>query len=124
MENKEIQKHLQSIVANVENVIIGKRGAVELSLLTLICGGHMLIEDVPGVGKTRLASALANSIRASFRRIQFTPDIMPSDVTGFSLYNPKTGDFEYRQGLIFSSLILADEINRCASQFRAGADRR
>ncbi len=118
-EMGEIQEYLQRIVGNVGRVIVGKRGAVELALLTMLCGGHILVEDVPGVGKTSLASALSRSIRCSFRRIQFTPDIMPSDITGFSLYNQKTGEFEYRQGLIFSSLILADEINRASPKTQA-----
>lgn len=115
----EIQAYLHKIVDNVEKVIVGKRGAVELSLMALLCGGHILVEDVPGVGKTSLASSLAHSMHCSFRRIQFTPDIMPSDITGFSLYNQKTGEFEYRQGLIFSSLILADEINRASPKTQA-----
>lgn len=107
--------HLQSlrrIVENVERVIVDKRPAIELTLVTLLCKGHLLIEDVPGVGKTSLASSLARSLGCSFQRIQFTPDIMPSDITGFSAYNPKTGDFEYRPGAILSQVVLADEINR------------
>ncbi|MDR0293069.1 MAG: MoxR family ATPase [Oscillospiraceae bacterium] len=116
---REIQDYLGRIVDNVEKIIVGKREAVELSLLALLCGGHILVEDVPGVGKTSLASALSRSLHCSFRRIQFTPDIMPSDITGFSLYNQKTGEFEYRQGLIFSSLILADEINRASPKTQA-----
>ncbi|MDR1692359.1 MAG: MoxR family ATPase [Oscillospiraceae bacterium] len=118
-ELTEMREYLQGIVKNVNRVIVGKREVVELALMTLLCGGHILVEDVPGVGKTSLASALSRSIRCSFRRIQFTPDIMPSDITGFSLYNQKTGDFEYRQGLIFSSLILADEINRASPKTQA-----
>lgn len=103
---------LGAIVENIEKVIVDKRYAVELTLMSLICRGHVLIEDVPGVGKTSLASSLARSLSCSFKRIQFTPDIMPSDITGFSIYNPKTGDFEYRPGSVFSNVILADEINR------------
>jgi MoxR-like ATPase len=114
-----VQDYLNKVVDNIEKVIVGKRGAVELSLVALLCDGHILVEDVPGVGKTSLASALSRSLRCSFKRIQFTPDIMPSDITGFSLYNQKTGDFEYRQGLIFSSLILADEINRASPKTQA-----
>lgn len=112
-------KLLQSIVENVEKVIIGKRSAVELALIALACNGHVLIEDVPGVGKTSLVSSLAKSINASFKRIQFTPDILPSDITGFSIFNQKTGEFEYRQGAIMSQIILADEINRTSPKTQA-----
>ena len=97
---------------NVEKVIVDKRYEIELTLMTLLCKGHILIEDVPGVGKTSLASALAKSLNCSFKRIQFTPDIMPADITGFSVFNPKSGDFEYRGGAILSQVVLADEINR------------
>lgn len=93
---------------------MGKQRAVELALIALLCEGHILVEDVPGVGKTSLVSALAKSVECPFRRIQFTPDIMPSDITGFSMFNSKSGDFEYRKGLVFSSFILADEINRAS----------
>ena len=103
---------LKRVLYNVEKVIVGKRHAIELVLTTLACRGHALIEDVPGVGKTSLVSALAKSVNGSFKRIQFTPDIMPSDITGFSTFNPSTGDFEYRQGAVMSQFILADEINR------------
>ena len=103
---------LERIVGNVERVIVDKRYAIELTLITLLCRGHLLIEDVPGVGKTSLASALAKSLGCSFQRIQFTPDIMPADITGFSVFNPKTGDFDYRPGAILSQVVLADEINR------------
>ncbi len=103
---------LKKIVSNVEKVIIGKRGAIELTLMALICDGHVLIEDVPGVGKTSLVSALAKSISASFRRIQFTPDVLPSDITGFSIYNQKTCEFEFRAGSAMCQILLADEINR------------
>ncbi|MCL2014626.1 MAG: MoxR family ATPase [Defluviitaleaceae bacterium] len=103
---------LKRVLHNVERVIVGKRHAIELVLITLACRGHALIEDVPGVGKTSMVSALAKSVDGSFKRIQFTPDIMPSDITGFSTFNPKTGDFEYRAGAVMSQFILADEINR------------
>jgi MoxR-like ATPase len=103
---------LKRILGNVEKVIVGKRKAIELTLVALSCRGHVLIEDVPGVGKTSLVSALARSVNGSFKRIQFTPDIMPSDITGFSAFSPKTGEFEYRQGAVMSQFILADEINR------------
>ncbi len=110
---------LKNIIDNVENVIVGKRYAIELAAISLICNGHVLIEDVPGVGKTSLVSALAKSVNASFRRIQFTPDILPSDITGFSIYNQKTGDFEYRPGAVMSQIILADEINRTSPKTQA-----
>jgi len=103
---------MKNLLYNVERVIIGKRFAIELVINALICRGHVLIEDVPGVGKTSLVSALARSCACSFKRIQFTPDIMPSDITGFSTYNLKTSDFEYKPGAVMSQFILADEINR------------
>lgn len=102
----------EGIIANVEKVIIGKARETRLAVTAMLCGGHMLIEDVPGVGKTMLARALAISTGCTFRRIQFTPDLLPSDVTGVSIYNQKTGDFEFRAGPIVSQLVLADEINR------------
>jgi len=110
---------LKNIIDNVENVIVGKRYAIELALISLICNGHVLIEDVPGVGKTSLVSALSKSLNASFRRIQFTPDVLPSDITGYSIYNQKTSDFEYRPGAIMSQIILADEINRTSPKTQA-----
>ena len=100
------------IVVNVERVIIGKRDEVQLALIALMCQGHVLIEDVPGVGKTILARSLAKSSGCTFRRIQFTPDLLPTDVTGVSIYNQKTGDFEFRPGPIMAQVVLADEINR------------
>ncbi|MFQ5875964.1 MAG: AAA family ATPase, partial [Dehalococcoidia bacterium] len=100
------------ILANVERVIIGKREEVRLALIALMCQGHVLIEDVPGVGKTILARSLAKSTGCTFRRIQFTPDLLPTDVTGVSIYNQKTGDFEFRPGPIMAQVVLADEINR------------
>ncbi|MCL5958242.1 MAG: MoxR family ATPase [Chloroflexi bacterium] len=102
----------ERVIENVEKVIVGKRQVVELTLLALICRGHVLIEDVPGVGKTVLAKAIARSIGCGFKRIQFTPDLLPSDVTGVSIYNQKMGEFEYRPGPVMAQIILADEINR------------
>ncbi|MEX1255143.1 MAG: MoxR family ATPase [Dehalococcoidia bacterium] len=102
----------ERILTNVERVIIGKREAVRLALIALMCQGHVLIEDVPGVGKTILARSLAMSTGCSFRRIQFTPDLLPTDVTGVSIYNQKTRDFEFRPGPIMAQVVLADEINR------------
>ena len=107
-----MENTLQKIVQNMERVIVGKREAVELVVIALAANGHVLIEDVPGVGKTTLASALARSLDCTFRRIQFTPDLMPSDVTGFTLVNLKTGEMEYREGAVMSQIVLADEINR------------
>lgn len=116
---KDIANILERIVNNVENVIIGKKETVELVVISLACNGHVLIEDIPGVGKTSLVSALAKSINASFKRIQFTPDILPSDITGFTMFNQKTREFEYRHGSIMSQIILADEINRTSPKTQA-----
>ena len=102
----------QSIVENITKIIIGKDSAVELAVVTLLCQGHALIEDVPGVGKTMLARSLARSTGCAFRRIQFTPDLLPSDITGVSIYNQQSGAFEFKPGPILSQLVLADEINR------------
>ena len=102
----------ERILANVERVIIGKAEPVRLALVALMCQGHVLIEDVPGVGKPILARSLAKSTGCSFRRIQFTPDLLPTDITGVSIYNQKTGDFEFREGPIMAQVVLADEINR------------
>jgi MoxR-like ATPase len=102
----------ERIIDNVEKVVIGKSGEVRLTVIALLCAGHLLIEDVPGVGKTTLARSLAKSTGCDFKRIQFTPDILPSDVTGVSVYNMKTTDFEFRAGPIMAQIVLADEINR------------
>lgn len=102
----------ERIIENVERVIVGKRKEIELAVTVLMCGGHLLIVDVPGVGKTMLARALARSTGLKFRRIQFTPDLLPSDITGVSIYNQKTGDFEFRPGPIMAQVVLADEVNR------------
>jgi MoxR-like ATPase len=110
---------MKKIIENVEKVIVGKRNCIELTLIALLCNGHVLIEDAPGVGKTSLVSALAKSINASFKRIQFTPDILPSDITGFSMFNQKTGEFEFRPGAIMSQIVLADEINRTSPKTQA-----
>ncbi|HIS91957.1 MAG TPA: MoxR family ATPase [Candidatus Alectryocaccomicrobium excrementavium] len=106
------QRVAQALIRNIGKVVIGKEAAIELMLNAILCRGHVLIEDVPGVGKTTLASALARSLDCSFKRIQFTPDITPSDITGFSVVNFKTGELEYKQGLVMSQIVLADEINR------------
>jgi MoxR-like ATPase len=108
----QIQHTGDKVLANVERVIVGKHHEVRLALVALLCRGHLLIEDVPGTGKTVLAKAIARSLGCSFRRIQFTPDLLPSDVTGLSIYNQKTHEFEFRPGPIMSQVVLADEINR------------
>ncbi|MGI6688901.1 MAG: AAA family ATPase [Christensenellales bacterium] len=97
---------------NVRRVIVGKDEAIELALIALICKGHVLIEDVPGVGKTTLAAALARSLDCSFKRIQFTPDVTPSDVTGFTMFNMQTSEMEFKPGVVMTQILLADEINR------------
>lgn len=100
------------IKANMELVLVGKGGVIDLTLAALLSGGHILIEDVPGIGKTTLARSLASSLDCTFKRIQFTPDLMPSDITGINYYNQKNGEFEFRPGPIISQVVLADEINR------------
>lgn len=104
------------IVDNIESVIVGKRDVVEIVVLAMIAEGHVLIEDVPGTGKTSLISSLAKTVNCDFKRIQFTPDVMPSDVSGFSIYNQKTGEFEFRHGSAMSNIVLADEINRASAK--------
>jgi MoxR-like ATPase len=100
------------VIANVEKVILGKHREIQLALIALLCQGHVLIEDVPGVGKTMLARSLAKSLGCTFRRIQFTPDMLPSDVTGMSVFNQKRGEFEFRPGPVIAQIVLTDEINR------------
>ncbi len=107
-----VQEVAERFIANVEKVIIGERKTIELALITLLCEGHLLIEDVPGTGKTMLAKAMAKSLGLDFKRIQFTPDLLPSDVTGVYYFNQKTTEFEFRPGPIISNIVLADEINR------------
>ena len=109
---KTVQAPAERVIANVERVIVGKHIEVRMALVALLCQGHILIEDVPGVGKTMLAKALSKSIGCSFRRIQFTPDLLPSDVTGLSIFNQKNQEFEFRPGPIMAQVVLADEINR------------
>lgn len=116
MEN---QNTIIRMVENIERVIIGKRDKIELSLTALLAGGHLLLEDVPGVGKTTLANAIARTIDCGFTRIQFTPDTLPSDITGVSIYNMKLGKFEYSKGAIMNHIILADEINRTSPKTQA-----
>src|SRR6478672_7940477 len=100
------------VVANIERVMIGKREPIELALVALLCEGHVLLEDVPGVGKTTLARTLARSLGGEFRRIQCTPDLLPSDISGITFFNQRRGEFEFRPGPVFANVVLADEINR------------
>ena len=109
---ERVKGFAERIFQNVEQVIIGKRNAVELVLVALLCRGHVLLEDVPGTGKTVLAKSIARSLGGSFKRIQFTPDLLPSDVTGVAIFNQQNREFEFRQGPVFAQIVLADEINR------------
>ena len=114
-----VRRVAEPVLANVAKAIVHKDEEIRLCLITLFCEGHLLIEDVPGVGKTMLAKALARSLDCSFRRIQFTPDLLPSDVTGVRAYNQRLGDFEFRPGPVFSQVLLADEINRATPKTQA-----
>jgi MoxR-like ATPase len=116
---EEVQTVAEKIIDNVGKVIFGKRDAIELTVIGLLCQGHLLIEDVPGVGKTMLARSLARSIGCEFSRIQFTPDMLPSDVTGVSVFNQKTREFEFRPGPIMAQIVLTDEINRATPKTQA-----
>ena len=109
---ENIQKMAERIRENVQRVIVGKDEAIDLAIIALLCRGHILVEDAPGIGKTTLAKALAQSLECTFKRIQFTPDLMPTDVLGVNFYNQRSGDFQFREGPIFSQMLLADEINR------------
>lgn len=109
---EQVESLVNRIAENVERVIIGKRKHINLAIIALLCEGHILVEDVPGVGKTMLSKALAKSLGCSFKRIQFTPDLLPTDVTGVSVYNQKEQTFEYRPGPIMAQIVLSDEINR------------
>jgi MoxR-like ATPase len=112
VQTVDVQQFTRRVIGNLENVIVGKHQTIELVAIGLLCQGHMLIEDVPGVGKTMLARSLARSMGCSFSRIQFTPDMLPSDVTGVSIYNQNTRQFEFRPGPVMAQVVLADEINR------------
>jgi len=111
-EIRQVQEAARSIRQNVGRVIVGKEEVIDLLMVALLCEGHVLFEDVPGIGKTMLAKALAKSLGCSFQRIQFTPDLLPSDITGITFYNQKEGEFEFRPGPLLSQFVLADEINR------------
>ncbi|MER1959026.1 MAG: MoxR family ATPase [Solibacillus sp.] len=114
-----MNEQIEKVIRNIEKVMIGKREIAELSIVSLLAGGHVLLEDVPGVGKTMMVRALSKSLGASFKRIQFTPDLLPSDVIGVSVYNPKTLQFEFRPGPIVGNIVLADEINRTSPKTQA-----
>jgi len=109
---QSLDEFVKKVVDNVERVIVGKRDAIELLMVALLCEGHVLIEDVPGVGKTMLARSIAVSLGGDFKRLQCTPDLLPNDVTGVSVFNQKSGEFEFRPGPVFVNVLLADEINR------------
>jgi MoxR-like ATPase len=112
MPTATVQSVAERLCGNVERVLVGKRSTIQLAIVALLCEGHLLLEDVPGIGKTTLARAMANSIGGTFRRLQCTPDLLPSDVTGVSVFDQRTADFVFRPGPIFSNVLLADEINR------------
>ena len=114
-----VQAFAETVINNIQKVIVGKRDTVELAVASLLCQGHLLIEDVPGVGKTMLARSIARSLGCSFSRIQFTPDMLPSDVTGVSIYNQESRKFEFRAGPILAQIVLADEINRATPKTQA-----
>lgn len=109
---EDAQKFVHTLIENIEHVIVGKRSTIEFILVALLCEGHVLLEDVPGSGKTMLARSVATSLGISFKRIQCTPDLLPNDVTGVSIFNQKSGEFEFKPGPIFVNILLADEINR------------
>ncbi len=114
-----VGNHARAIIDNIEKVILGKREVIEMTLVGLLCGGHVLLEDVPGVGKTMLAKSIARSLGCSYKRLQFTPDLLPSDITGVTIYRPGTGEFNFMEGPIFANVVLADEINRASPKTQA-----
>lgn len=114
------KEKIDVLTDNIEKIIVGKKETVRLTVTSLIAGGHVLLDDVPGTGKTKLARSIARSVNVSFRRIQFTPDLLPSDITGLSVYSPKTGEFEFKPGPVFTHILLADEINRATPRTQAG----
>jgi MoxR-like ATPase len=116
---KDVQEFAAPLIENVEQVIVGKRQAIEFILVALLCEGHVLLEDVPGSGKTMLARSIAASLGTSFKRIQCTPDLLPNDITGVSVFNQKSGEFEFKPGPIFVNILLADEINRATPRTQA-----
>ncbi len=119
MDMTEAAARIRKMIDQAETVIVGKREAVETAVVALLCNGHLLIEDIPGVGKTTLAKTLALSLGCVFRRIQFTPDLLPADITGTSIFNQKNQEFEFRPGPVFGNVVLADEINRATPKTQA-----
>src|SRR5689334_14256773 len=119
MPQSPVTPTAKKIIANIEKVVIGKRQEIILALVAYLCEGHILLEDVPGVAKTMLARALAASVGCSFKRVQCTPDLLPNDITGASIFNPKTTEFEFRPGPLFAQIVLADEINRTTPRTQA-----
>ncbi|HEY3474528.1 MAG TPA: AAA family ATPase, partial [Anaerolineales bacterium] len=115
----DVQEFVNPLIENVERVIVGKRQAVEFIMVALLCEGHVLLEDVPGSGKTMLARSIAASLGINFKRIQCTPDLLPNDITGVSIFNQRSGEFEFRPGPIFVNILLADEINRATPRTQA-----
>src|SRR5256884_6654822 len=111
-EIRQVQETARSIRQNVSRVIVGKEAVIDLLMVALLCEGHVLFEDVPGIGKTMMAKSLAKSLGCAFQRIQFTPDLLPSDITGITFFNQKEGEFEFRPGPLLTQVVLADEINR------------
>ena len=112
MEYSHFKEHTDRVVESCSRVIVGKEETVRLIFISFLCSGHVLLEDVPGTGKTMLLKAFAKTVGSRFKRIQFTPDLLPSDLTGINFYNQKTGEFQFREGPLFTNIVLADEINR------------
>jgi len=120
VEITKTKETMDAVIKNIETVILGKTQEVKLILAAFLSGGHVLLEDVPGTGKTVLAKALSKSFECEFSRVQFTPDLLPSELTGINFYNPKNGDFTFREGSLFSNIVLADEINRATPRTQSG----